>query len=510
MKRIILAIILSIAFSSIFAQKKINYYQFHDLLRTQQIIENYEIVESYLIDPSLKFSHIDEPIITENRIIRNCTFHNFRIVGLSLSGSLVIDNCKLVSDSYKNSIGYDMEFIQCNIKGDIILSSNSNLSQECYISLSNSTINSLIIVDETLNPNFNTTSSLSINQSTLNGTIIIWNNAKLTSLRSTSTTYGWPMYFKALFGSGDADFIRFRECTFNDDVCLDKLHIKNDLIIKDCIFNKDISMSGVRFDMGKADLDWRKIISSIDSVSSVRFILGNENSGYISSQGFKRIIQSDHINSYQVENSYRVIIGYLRDLNLRNEADSCYVIYRTYETNTLFKAWVHNKKDINLFINFIVSKTLNWYSSYSTDFIKALKNTVLIILFFAFLYLVQQLLSFRVNYKCGILLTTYALTKKNKHFRQKFAVSLSTFKRKEQEIFSLMKSNSFLAILWLLFVKPILKSVMVSINFFVTLGYGGVQANGKMKYIAIIEGLVGWFVLIMFTSCMLTKYIEIS
>ena len=48
----------------------------------------------------------------------------------------------------------------------------------------------------------------------------------------------------------------------------------------------------------------------------------------------------------------------------------------------------------------------------------------------------------------------------------------------------------------------------LSINAFVTLGYGEIQARGVARYLAVLEGAVGWFLLSIFSVTLISQLLQ--
>jgi hypothetical protein len=48
-------------------------------------------------------------------------------------------------------------------------------------------------------------------------------------------------------------------------------------------------------------------------------------------------------------------------------------------------------------------------------------------------------------------------------------------------------------------VMRLVNALALSLNCFVTLGYGEIQAKGIARYLAVVEGLFGWFMLSIFS-----------
>ena len=62
----------------------------------------------------------------------------------------------------------------------------------------------------------------------------------------------------------------------------------------------------------------------------------------------------------------------------------------------------------------------------------------------------------------------------------------------------------FLYLVYILLVR-MLNSLILSINSFSTLGFGQIPVRGFVKYLAIIEGFIGWFLLSVFIVSLLNQ-----
>jgi Ion channel len=54
----------------------------------------------------------------------------------------------------------------------------------------------------------------------------------------------------------------------------------------------------------------------------------------------------------------------------------------------------------------------------------------------------------------------------------------------------------------------VLNAIMLSINVFVTLGYGEIPARGLARYLAVIEGMLGWFLLSIFSVSLISQVLQ--
>ncbi len=68
-----------------------------------------------------------------------------------------------------------------------------------------------------------------------------------------------------------------------------------------------------------------------------------------------------------------------------------------------------------------------------------------------------------------------------------------------------MKIISF--VIYILAVKFI-NSIILSLNSFVVIGFGMLPEKGLAMYLSIIEGIIGWFLLTIFTITLLSQVLQ--
>jgi len=55
------------------------------------------------------------------------------------------------------------------------------------------------------------------------------------------------------------------------------------------------------------------------------------------------------------------------------------------------------------------------------------------------------------------------------------------------------------------FVISLINALTLSLNAFTTLGFGGIPTKGLAKYVCIIQGFIGWFLLSIFTVALINQ-----
>ena len=64
-----------------------------------------------------------------------------------------------------------------------------------------------------------------------------------------------------------------------------------------------------------------------------------------------------------------------------------------------------------------------------------------------------------------------------------------------------------IAIVYDIFIK-MLNALMLSINTFTTLGFGEIPIKGLPRYLAIIQGFIGWFMLTIFSVSLISQLLN--
>jgi hypothetical protein len=65
----------------------------------------------------------------------------------------------------------------------------------------------------------------------------------------------------------------------------------------------------------------------------------------------------------------------------------------------------------------------------------------------------------------------------------------------------------FVTVLWFLLIHT-LDSIMLSLNVFSTLGFGQIPVRGVPRYLTVIEGFIGWFLLSIFSVSLISQVIQ--
>lgn len=183
----------------------------------------------------------------------------------------------------------------------------------------------------------------------------------------------------------------------------------------------------------------------------------------------------------------------------RNTVSSCKVFYDHYREmgNTEMANYIYARiQDIEYlrlrelyrtaptfkhYFSLQLSRLLKFYTNYGTDPARALVISFYIILLFGLFYFFFPS-DWDVSSKSMLL----------KNFR--------TFVEKNSDGYL----KPFLFLIFGLFVS-LLNAATLSLNSFTTLGFGNIPTNGLARYVCVLEGFLGWFLLSLFTVALINQ-----
>ncbi|XOV92194.1 MAG: hypothetical protein ACFHWX_18540 [Bacteroidota bacterium] len=133
------------------------------------------------------------------------------------------------------------------------------------------------------------------------------------------------------------------------------------------------------------------------------------------------------------------------------------------------KTYFQNDKTLNSFLNWMLNRILKTYTEYGTNPVRAIVISIYVIIFFGIFYFF-----FPSEWD--------ALQWNKKYFRS-------------------LGSKKFTSVA----LKHLLNSMTLSMNAFVTLGFGKIPSTGTPRYFCIFQGLMGWFLLSLFTVALISQ-----
>lgn len=162
------------------------------------------------------------------------------------------------------------------------------------------------------------------------------------------------------------------------------------------------------------------------------------------------------------------------------DANQVYVEMKDVELRELSYKW-KNEKGFENWINWRLNRLLRFYTDYGTNPSKAINISVFVLLIFAVFYFFFPS-EWDTKSKGQLILDYRTFVDKNEQGYLKPFVMLS-----------------------LGFAKSLLNALTLSLNSFVTLGFGTIPTTGIARYVCILQGFLGWFLLSIFTASLINQ-----
>lgn len=460
----------------------------------------------------------DKVVINTPLIFKNCHFNNVLLDRLSFKGNL--------------------NFMFCQIDDGIELS-GSNFNE---LTFEDCVINRAAIDNCTFDDHFiaewNQIDALKVTRSRFNGITKLINDVRYSievygcvfserdipcSIQNDSIGYGREMYDNLQFVIGSVemktiDLVALRNNDFVSEQTVNKVAVQaemNQLIIEDNKF-------GSAFDLNKTVVGKRLIIKNNHFENPVGFndvifpelfnmvewsqFAGFKLCIYESKPGsyqfncppnYKKIQRISDLNNvlYMAENndelsntdSYNLLISiYQRLYNIyRNNGDirssnGCYSEMKDVQSRMLAFRF-HENRTFNNFFRWKLAQLLKVYVDHGTDPARAITISVYVILLFAIFYFFFP--------------SEWDVTSKSKMLKE-FSQYLKKINRDNL--------RQFLVVTWGLFLS-LVNAITLSLNAFTTLGFGNIPTKGLARYICVVQGFIGWFLLSIFTVALINQ-----
>lgn len=284
-----------------------------------------------------------------------------------------------------------------------------------------------------------------------------------------------PMFNPVVF-SGEIDQLNLRGNTINAPLIFRNLDIEKKLIAKKNSFHAGLGFHESLLPENYLDFDWTQILSNqkfftVASDSTEEFFYGrlyfaNQYQDFANADNFRTLIKQ-YAGFYE---------HFKRDGDIVS-ANKVYMELQDKHTNRYAYMYGENGGLKNWF-RWRLMQVLKYYVAYGTDPAKALVISFYIVLIFGLFYFFYPSEWDKTSNKLLI------------------AEIKGTFNKNQKT--SLKRG------LWLLFLNFI-NAFTLSINSFVTLGFGTIPTTGLPRYICILQGFFGWFLLGLFSVALINQ-----
>ncbi len=380
-----------------------------------------------------------------------------------------------------------------------------------------------------------------------------FNNSTFSSLLQIFSPYSAPLnelsIEKCIFDSaGTAQFAgHIRSLALTEDTCRGVLGmsatILNMLMVERCAFGKSVMYEAFNTPERATTLRWEQFanfkLAVKDTVNGTNVVLQDDYETLLKTYSF----------FYNVYNK-----------NWQDESkNACYVEMKNMQTRWMELKYRENPLDLDKWMVWRLNVFLRVFCVYGTEPVMAIKYSLWIVLLFGALYFIfpsqpEDINSVRFTY------TFYNLTshqeERNKqayHIQQEMEalrasherapkiisilgapffyghiiqyrlrywfVQQSGYVKQLQEQWDAVNGTNktrlvltaggyFLSLLLVTMFLRLINAFALSVNAFVTLGYGEIQAIGIARYLAVCEGALGWFLLSIFSVSLISQILQ--
>jgi hypothetical protein len=285
--------------------------------------------------------------------------------------------------------------------------------------------------------------------------------------------------------SGRFSNLNLQSNVFNSSLEFFDADVSHSLFINGNKMNGSVSIAGLLFSEKRNSFHWGqlsgfKLASVIRSVSSTSSLFGTDYN-YKYNEGVTPADIKDSLGYYALLSSYKALYDIYKKNNEMALANSCYAEMKKVET----RYWKHLYQQDGRFENYFrwrLNDFLSYFTDYGTNPAKAVIKSIWVILLFSIFYL---------------------------FFPSDWDVSnRSEMLSRWKELFNRNREKSLLSTLsFLLFTAFIhlLNALTLSLNAFTTLGFGDIPTHGAARYVTIVQGFIGWFLLTIFSVSLINQ-----
>ncbi len=368
-----------------------------------------------------------------------------------------------------------------------------------------------------------------------------------------------PQFFVVLTES-DFKNLSFTGNTVNATIDLSESTVSNAFVTNECKFNGNIVMDAFNINPINTRVQWSTVennrIAIFDHKNKLTY--NGRNIDSIGSEVQFANLISCYANFYNA----------FKSQGNRIAANSCYVEWKNIETSYLNKQY-SSGRDKGVFFNYLMNVFLRTFCDYGTNPLKAIQIAFYVLLFFAGIYFFfpYSILSFHKRtmfdqlkiygyylsspktlleiedsiiakdiktptYNEYMSFVTESKGKVPWYFNifGKPLYFLELIRSKPTKLFyklidifpdeweNMSSTKKIMAtilygavflftVIWFLLIH-ILDSIALSLNVFSTLGFGQIPIKGIPRYLTILEGFIGWFLLSIFSVSLISQVIQ--
>jgi hypothetical protein len=368
-----------------------------------------------------------------------------------------------------------------------------------------------------------------------------------------------PQFFLSLTQSSFNN-LRFIGNRINANLDLSETTIQNAFVTYNCDFGGNVILDAFNVNPINTRVQWSTIAG--DRIA----IYDHETKAIYSGRNLDSI--NDEVRFNSLISCYANFYNSFKSQGNRIAANACYIEWKNIETSYL-KNRYESGVDRSLFFNYLMNVFLRLFCDYGTNPLKAIQIAFYVLLFFAGIYFFfpYSILSFHkrslfdqlkiygrylsspqslLEIEDSVIAkedktptyseyTKFITDSKGKvpwyfHIFGKPLYFLELIRDKPTRLFyklidifpdeweNMSQSKKIIAtglygavfmitVLWFLAIH-VLDSIALSLNVFSTLGFGQIPIKGIPRYLTILEGFIGWFLLSIFSVSLISQVIQ--
>lgn len=195
---------------------------------------------------------------------------------------------------------------------------------------------------------------------------------------------------------------------------------------------------------------------------------------------YSPILVDNPNENFRISRLLKFLYDHFRSVGSLTKANDFYYKLKELQTKTM-RIEYRNTGDRKIYFNIKLNELLRLYTDYGTNPSKAIIISFQIILLFSVIF---------------FLFPSDWDTKSKK----KLIADFKTFIKRNEHGYT----KPFLKLI-LGFMISLFNAVTLSLNSFITLGFGNIPTHGLAKYACIVEGVIGWFLLSIFSVSLINQ-----
>ena len=420
----------------------------------------------------------DGRVIIKKRIaLENCNF----LFGTTAA----LESLSFFSLSIRHSTNTNLDFSNCEFREDIVLEDceGKNLrfidtDFQYYFKVYDSEFEKVAMTSCSFSDSSATTEGLLANEPDIQ--ILLSGKFKDISIDSNRMMFDHKE--KSFSLEGETHSLKMEGNEMTSNLNLQNLNINNKLAVFDNHFNRNIFLYGFEIPEKTTEFYWKQL--SGNKLGLVYPVKIRVNEDVEDHERIYLAVDDEDLKEELLLKRLLKTYQQLGDIYKTNgdleSANGCYSEMKDVEGRRLAHLYTTNGGFQNYF-RWKLNQLMKFYTDHGTDPAKAIVISIWVIIWFGIFYFFFPSDWDATSKKKLVLNFQDFIQKNEKGYIRPFFVLLAGF------------------------LLSLLNAITLSLNSFVTLGFGNIPTHGLARYITILEGFIGWFLLSIFTVSLINQ-----